>query len=187
MTEKSPIHEQSATFPTQILFEKWADIGFFWQGELPLSALPRLSEHLDMTAQEKNCPALSVQVRLEKKDVVWLSFELEGTLWLSCHRCLGEMGQDIAGRYEMAVITHESQLVYAEEADYAWLSELGDGRMLPVRDVLEDELILALPLSNTHDDCDMLVESAGELVETPKENPFAALAALKDSLASNKS
>lgn len=169
--------------PAHILFEKWSEIGFSWQGKLPVMDLPRLYKEVD-TATQKRSPALDVACVLKKTNgIVWLSFEVSGQLSLTCHRCLSPMTHDVSGSYRMAILTSQSQvgalMACDNEAEYVFLSELGDGRILPVLQLLEDELLLTLPLSATHDDCDMLLDSVGDIPNTPKDNPFAVLQELK--------
>lgn len=176
----TPTHPTSSAFPSRIVFEKWADTGFVWQGTVNLSQLPRLHTYIDSADDS----TLSLNIRLAKdhNQIVWLSFEVSGTLPLSCHRCLSPMPWDITGSYALAIVTHDSQLPYVEEQEYVLYEELeGDERYLPIGDLLEDELILALPLSLSHDDCTPLIttEETPIIIEEPKENPFAILASLK--------
>lgn len=170
------------TTPKQILFEKCADVGFEWQGDVPVSEFERLYAHLNPTAQQ-NAPTLAVSIHLHQKDgTVWLTTTIKGTLWLDCHRCLEPMSETVDDQYVIAIVRHEQELPALEliEAEYVFWEEVAhDGRLLPVLDMIEDELILSLPLANHHEDCDLLVETVGEIVEEPKENPFAILAQLK--------
>lgn len=170
----------AAVFPKTILFEKWADIGFFWQGAVPLVAFERVYALLDSTNQSQN-PDLTISCRLEKKDgIVWLDFKVQGMLWLTCHRCLEPMSEPVMDDYRLAIITEDDQLGLIDGADYVLFNELaGDGRMLPVADLLEDELLLALSLAMTHDDCKPPVQFAIEDSAVTRDNPFAVLAALK--------
>lgn len=170
------------TLPKQILFEKWADIGFEWQGDVPITEFERLYKSLHQTAQTKN-PALTLNIRLSPKDgTVWLYATIKGVLWLDCHRCLEPMAKAIDDDYAIAIVRLEDELPALEliQAEYVFWQEItNDGRMLPVFELIEDELILSLPLANTHDDCTVLVEQVGDFIEPPKENPFAILAQLK--------
>lgn len=168
--------------PKHILFEKWADIGFSWAGEVSLQEFDRLYTHLSPTAQPQN-PTLKLTIELTKKDgTVWLDATVQGVLWLDCHRCLDAMSEIVNAEYKTAIVRKDSELPALEQmqADYVLWSEVWhDERMLPVFDMIEDELILSLPLSSTHEDCQMAVDSTGELTEESKENPFAILASLK--------
>lgn len=163
------------SLPKEILFEKYADIGFFWQGQVSTDTLSRLKDSLQTPS------TLEVSCRLEKKEgIVWLSFVVQGSLMLSCHRCLSPMVLDVSDEYRTAILFNESQVVFVEDEEYIFASELGDTRYLPLLDLLEDELLLVLPLSSTHSDCELLVDTVGEIVvEEPQENPFAVLAQLK--------
>lgn len=170
----------TTTFPKAILFEKWADIGFAWQGQLALTSLERVYDLLNPHKQQDN-PTLKVHFRLDKQDgVVWLDFTVQGILWLTCHRCLEPISEPVDSHYRLAVITEDSQLTLIDGADYLVYQELEGGRLLPVADILEDELLLALPLSLTHEDCQAPVQ----FDDTPstQDNPFALLASLKSTL-----
>lgn len=168
------------SFPANIVFEKWADVGFFWQGEIALAWLPRLLEHVGGGDGQTRL-SLSVRLQKDSNDIVWLGFEVVGRLPLICHRCLGAMHYDVSGEYRLAIVLKDSQLPYVEDDEYVLYDELGgDGRYLPVQDLLEDELILALPLSFAHDDCMPLHQDEADVAdEPPKDNPFAILASLK--------
>ena len=79
----------------------------------------------------------------------------------------------------------ETQIEQIEDAEYVLVQELGlsGGRkMLPIKELLEDELLLALPLSPRHEDCHMPIEMMDETESEVEDNPFAALAALKGKL-----
>ncbi|MDO4250851.1 MAG: YceD family protein [Moraxella sp.] len=179
----SAVHSQSVQFPKNILMEKWFEIGFFWQGNLAISEMPRLCQQVDKALQQAQCPEFELTCRLFKQDnIVRICYDVVGVVHLHCHRCLMPMSIDISGRYPVALLQNAEEINQLEEdAPYVLLEELGgDGRWLPLLDLLEDELILALPLSAHHADCDMPVEFVEEVIEEPKENPFAVLAALKN-------
>lgn len=162
------------SLPKEILFEKYAEIGFFWQGQVPSGELLRLSENLDKSS------TLDVVCRLQKKDgIIWLEFGVAGELCLSCHRCLSPMLFDVSGEYRTAILMSESQISLIESADYLLYDEFGENRYLPIVDLLEDELLLLLPLSSTHTDCEPLLDTVGEIAEESKESPFAILGQLK--------
>lgn len=89
----------------------------------------------------------------------------------------------------MAILENEGQIGYLmaldETADYVLLDEVcpsGERRMLPVTDLLEDELLLAIPLSPRHEDCEMLRDNPVEVSDEPTHNPFAVLGQLKGKL-----
>lgn len=166
------------TLPAYIMLEKWADIGFFWQGELLLNELPRLSTSLGCV---QSADVLVLTVRLAKEDgVLYLTYQVTGNLPVSCQRCLSPLVYDVSGVYRMALLRDEREVNKIGENDYVFLSELCDNNRLAVKDLLEDELLLTLPLSPRHENCQMLIDSVGEIDEEDVEShPFAVLARLK--------
>ena len=91
-------HPDNQTLPNNILLEKWADIGFHWQGEIAIDELPRLNE------QTVGGGALQVVFDLAKQDgVLWLDYQVTGSANVGCQRCLERLRliyqANIAGRY----------------------------------------------------------------------------------------
>lgn len=163
------------TLPESVLFEKYADQGFFWEGELPLLRLSRLSQEVLSPEETK----LWLSCCLSKKNgLPWLSFVIKGEMQMECQRCLNPLFYPVSGEYSTAILSDERQVQALEDEDYVLLSECGDGRQLPLLTLLEDELLLDLPLAITHADCDALTTQVGDF-EPIKDNPFAALAVLK--------
>lgn len=166
--------------PANIMLDKWADIGFTWSGSVPVSIFHRLSEQVSVDAVQE---ALQVQTTLQKSEgILWLAFEVMGQLVVPCQRCLDPMMVNVSGDYCLAILADETQIDAIQGAEYVLMDELDSGRMLPIKDLLEDELLLALPLSPRHDECDMPIDMVDDEEEEVQENPFAALAALKGKL-----
>jgi uncharacterized protein len=112
---------------------------------------------------------------------VWLHLEAETHVHLQCQRCLHTVNENLmVDRAFRFVGTDEEadRLDEESEDDVLVLS-----RSLDVLELLEDELILALPLVPRHEVCpEALPTAVGEEdVAAPevKPNPFAALAALR--------
>lgn len=166
--------------PANIMLDKWADIGFTWSGSVPVSIFHRLSEQVSVDAVQE---ALQVQTTLQKSEgILWLAFEVMGQLVVPCQRCLDLMMVNVSGDYRLAILADETQIDAIQGAEYVLMDELDSGRMLPIKDLLEDELLLTLPLSPRHDECDMPIDMVDDEEEEVQENPFAALAALKGKL-----
>lgn len=178
--------EQSKTFPKHIAFDKWADLGFIWQGAVPVATFERLVGQIGNTGKNDD---IGVTLTFGRQDkILWLTYEVKALLSVPCQRCLESLVVDVSGQYRMAILENDSKISYLqaldETADYVLLDEVcpDEKKMLPVADLLEDELLLALPLSPRHDDCEMLTDSVGEVADEPTENPFAILASLKGKL-----
>lgn len=176
-TNKYP---ENQNLPTNIMLEKWADIGFEWQGNVSTAEMARLKE------QTVADSTLQVIFRLVKQEgIVWLNYQVTGQVQVACQRCLDPLDVDVSGVHHLALLESNEAVGRIGDAEYILMEELGTGatRKLPIKDILEDELLLVLPLSPKHDDCDMPVEMADEEeVVQEQENPFAALVQLKGKL-----
>lgn len=170
-------------FPQTIGLQKWSDTPFSWQGSVTLTELPRLMTVLDTKTQIKNDPVLVLELNLHQRNgVLWLDFAVQGRLWLSCDRCLETLSQAVTGTYSLAIIGDEREVALVGEAEYVTLDELGTDKVLPVAELLQDELLLGLPLTITHKDCQL---SQTHQQNEEKASPFAVLATLKSSSSPN--
>lgn len=173
------------TLPESIVLDKWADNGFDWVGVVTPSIFERLAALLTLEHEQ---PAIQLQANLYREsNVLHLGFTLEGIVWLTCQRCLQPVAVDISDEYNIALLDDDSQTrLLDEEQDYLLLDEVviqqASERLLPFKSLIEDEILLKVPMSPKHEDCEMAVEQVGEIEEEEAENPFAALAALKGKL-----
>lgn len=171
----STTNTANAEFPAKILLEKWTKQRFFWQGQVDVCRFERLWQLLLRPKQKSDNPTLSVTCQVaEEGGKLWLEYQVAGVLWLTCHRCLAPLVYDVSDQYRLALVQNDSEAAGLDD-DFICLNELDDERWLPVLTLLEDELLLLLPLSATHDDCQMLIETD----DKPTDNPFAVLAQLK--------
>ncbi len=152
-------------------------------GELPLSALSRCR---DMAPEGGR---LSYRMHFfEGQGVHPLAAEvsIEAALALECARCRETVVQTVASSSHLSFVFSEEQAEHVDAAAEPVI--LGrEGRVKPL-ELIEDELLMAVPLMPVHETpCgpippDRPYES-GQLAEPVDEdgddNPFAALAALK--------
>ncbi len=111
---------------------------------------------------------------------------LSGEVCVECHRCSGEMTHRFNDEVEFAFIKSEAD---ADEVDERFEPVLIDenGRVRIV-DLLEDELILPLPIAPRHADGEPCIEQvpgvlqekavAETIAEQQRKTPFAALKSL---------
>jgi uncharacterized protein len=128
--------------------DRLADRGIGLKGELELKALPRLNDIL-----HADRGSVSADLRFRKRGG-WLTVELEyaATVELTCQRCLEEFAYPVRARVEMALVESETGESVPEGYEALVVEQ---GRLRPI-DVVEDELIMALPLVPRHarsDDC----------------------------------
>ena len=140
------------------------------KGVLPLSGFPRLR---DLLASDAGEVAYAVKGVRDGRGRPSLRVSVRGTLQLCCQRCLEAL--------PYAVATDEVLVLAAsqDEVDAAPVDALSPDRVvaaaeMPVRDLVEDELILALPYAPRHARC----EGRPSPGEHKKASPFAGLRGL---------
>ncbi|MGO2386084.1 MAG: YceD family protein [Psychrobacter sp.] len=181
--KKAPV---STGMPEHISLDKWADTGYEWSGEVKPNSFDRLVTTLS-TEHEQSSIQLNANL-YRHNNVLHLAFTLTGEVWLTCQRCLQPIAIDLSNDYDIALLENDSQVrLVDEEQDYLLLDEIvteqSPERLLPFKKLVEDEILLKMPMAPKHDDCEMSVEQFGEIPEEEEsENPFAALASLKGKL-----
>ncbi len=114
---------------------------------------------------------------------LWLDLDVQAEVWLSCQRCLQPLRQrlDIRQRLQFVRSAAEAEAL-DEEAEH---DVLALPQALDLRELVEDELLLALPLVPRHDTCPepLLAPGATALAAeiAPRPSPFAALRGFKTS------
>lgn len=152
-------------------------------GELPLSALPRLLADVwpptgDMPQVRWRLEARSQAQAGGLKDQVWAHLTAQLAVQVTCQSCLEPMPVDlVVDRHFRFVATEEEALLEDEESEE---DVLVDAHCLDAYALLEDELLMALPLAPRHGGCIAQYQAPPEVeIAEEKPNPFAALAALK--------
>ncbi len=153
-------------------------------GEWPTLSLSRLSEGLFAEPTPNQTVPWSLQGHLVPSPAgepeLWLHLQAQSSVTLQCQRCLQAMDQPLlADRRFRFVRTEEEaeRLDEVSEEDVLVLSP-----KLDAMELLEDELILVLPLVPRHEPAcpNPLPVPLDELdVDETAPNPFAALAALR--------
>lgn len=170
--------------PKNILLDKWEDIGFHWSGNVNPSELTRLFQLVESSVEHQ---PISLSCELKRQGgVLWLNWQVQGSIWIACQRCLQPMEHTLTNEYQLALLQDDSQAsLLNDEQDYILLDEVilpnSVDRKLPLLEIIEDGLLLDIPLSPKHEHCEMYVQQSGEITEQPTDNPFAILAGLKKS------
>ena len=149
-------------------------------GEMPIEQFPRLEELLaDKTGM------VSVDLIFGRTKVTALPIIkgcIQTELSLICQRCLGSVPLTVKSDLNIVLITNDAEARRLQSDYDTWLVE--DNRIF-LRDFIEDELLLALPHSALHKQCEPfkpLIEALPDEVvaeQEEKESPFAILKQLK--------
>lgn len=151
------------------------------RGRLPLAAMSRLVETLVDDAGEAE-----VELRFDRDagGRRLLQGALRATVTVTCQRCLGACELSLRSELRLAIVGSEDE---AERLPEEFDPLLAEGRLRTLT-LVEDELILAMPLVPMHSERSACVPEealrkgppdASEPTAQARKNPFAALAALK--------
>lgn len=156
-------------------------------GEFPLASLARLSESSGRAADVQGAVTWQVEgsqtARAGQAPERWLHLRAQARIERTCQRCLNPVQLDLS-------IDQRLRFVESEDEAARLDAELEED-VLPLQpsidlaELIEDELLLALPLIPKHDRCPELwpglrtTENPEAKQNDPSENPFAVLAALK--------
>lgn len=161
------------------------------QGDLPVAALERLAQSL---FEPPGDARLSWQAQGEERPVAggepgrWLHLRAQAPVVLQCQRCLQSVPHTLAVDTRLRFVPGEEAAERLDETSEEDVLALPP--RLDLRPLIEDELLLALPLVPRHEgNCpqplplaadDGLVAGADEPPHgDDRPNPFAALAALR--------
>jgi len=155
-------------------------------GEWPAVSLERLADSAAPEAPASGWPALRWslhgEIRQPKggKAQTWLRLTASGQVALTCQRCLKPVHEDVdIDRWIRFVDTEAEAAALDIDSDD---DVLALPRHLDARELIEDELLLALPLVPRHEACPEPLSHADDAADPEEEerpNPFAKLAALK--------
>ena len=146
---------------------EFARTGAKLQGSWPIADFRRLRDALHA---ESGALSYALQGVPEEQGCPALRLRLGGTLQLVCQRCLG--GLEFPLRIEVSLLLAATQAeVDAVPVDAEGPDRIVAGREMPVHDLIEDELLLALPIAPRHEEC------AGRAAKGMSDggSPFAGL------------
>src|SRR5882762_4217083 len=171
--------------PTRLDVAAFAKDGGSLEGQCPVRSLDRLSEATHPDAHPTDAALAHWTAEGESRPVrgappqVWLHVKAQARVALICQRCLAPVDTALDAHRSFHFVSGEdvaAQLDADSEDDVLALPH-----WLDLRALVEDELLLALPLVPRHEVCpEPLPMSHGDEEEAdPAPNPFAALAGLK--------
>jgi len=138
---------------------------------LALAGLPRLADLLTTTES-----FLSVRLEGWRDDQgkSWLQLDVAGEPVLCCQRCLGGVKFPLAIKSRLQLIAPGEDWPDDDLEDDSADAIAAEGE-LNVLSLIEDEVLLALPIAPRHEHCESPLANASE----HGSSPFSALAALK--------
>ena len=180
---RSPRHD-----PLRLDVAAFAVGGGVLEGDWPGPSLERLAD-LQVPPQDVGQADVHWRAQGERRlkagseAELWLSLSVQAPVWLTCQRCLQPMALDLVLERRLRFVRGESQAeaLDAESDD----DVLALPRWLDLRELVEDELLLGLPLVPRHETCpqplpvpirleDETVDVVGERLAAGPDDPHAA-------------
>jgi uncharacterized protein len=177
--------------PEHLDVRVFAEASASLSGTTPLVDLPRLREALYFDGTDSNTPTVTWHVSGEARTrkgastQAWLTLQAQATAPLECQRCLGTVhtALEFDRQFQFADTEEAAAELDAQEED----DVLVISRNFNLLSLIEDELLLALPVVPRHDACPQPLPMSTQADASPadadatteKPNPFAKLAGLK--------
>jgi uncharacterized protein len=136
-----------------------------------LDELPRLA---DVLAARTGVLAVRLEGWRDDQGKSWLLLEVAGAPVLSCQRCLGGVEYPLSIRSRLQLIGPGEEWPDDDLVDDS-ADAIAADKALAVLSLVEDEVLLALPIAPRHEQC----ESPSATASEHGASPFAALSALK--------
>jgi uncharacterized protein len=152
-----------------------ADKGHSLRGSLSYEGMTRLQEAIVKPCGEVE---LKLQFGIDQQGFRYLDGNVKSQLELVCQRCLQNFCFEIVSDFQLSPVQDDGE-AKALPAIYEPL--LATPRML-LRTIVEDELLLNLPIIPLHEASACEVKLAQSEGEAQKPSPFAKLAELKSKL-----
>jgi uncharacterized protein len=142
-------------------------------GEVQIAELPRL---LDILENPQGILSYAVQGGVDKQGTHFLDVSVTGQGQLRCQRCLD--GLDYPVQLETRLLLRDQPSLDALEDEEEEYDSILVDIHLNVLDLLEDEILLSLPIAPKHElgACQV---TDGVNTHREEKNPFAVLAKLK--------
>jgi len=153
---------------------EFAKAGSRLQGAWPAGEFPRLQDALRSSTGTVRYELQGVP---EERGRPALHLKVQGELHLTCQRCLGALAFPL--RIEASLRLAATQ----QEADAEPLGAEGPecivaGKEMPVQALVEDEVLLAIPIAPRHEACAGAAREAAAKAPGARQTPFAGLRGL---------
>ena len=173
--------------PRKLDVEAFAAQAASLEGDWPAHSLSRLANAAAPEVPAADWPMIHWTLTGEKREPrrgvveTWLNLQASATAALTCQRCLQPVQEQLNLSRWFQFVRDEDEAAALDidsEDDVLALS-----RSFDAIELIEDELLLSLPLVPRHEICPVplsqLVDDLPHAQDDERPNPFAALAALK--------
>ncbi len=150
-----------------------ADAGRSFRGEVPVSELMRLRPSLSSADGRLK---VALEFRLDERRIRTLAGCIEGSVDLVCQRCLETLRFPLDLEFRLGIVSSNEEI---DRLPDGYEPLLVTGEPLRTFDVVEDEVLLAIPVVPLHEGVDGCESGYVNQPLAEKENPFSVLKKLK--------
>lgn len=170
----------TGTLPQTLEPLRLADREAAIEATVPLRHFRRL---LEGALSEEGEVAVAIRFSRDARGLARLEGTVSSALSLTCQRCLEAVTVPVMAELDLLLLAREEDAeALDDEEDYLVIGE----EPVALQDILEDELIISLPLVPAHTDCEAYRVESGQAAAEQRENPFQVLAGLKGQLKSTE-
>lgn len=149
-----------------------ADENVVLEGEIPLSDFERLVNYL---AERSGVVRVKLQFHKGKHNIVIIVGQIQATLAMQCQYCLDPVKVAVNTNLDLVLMDNDDASGSGEEQDAILLQ----GDRIELTAIVEDDLILSLPMVARHGSGDCIGKLEYDQTEGPGDRPFAELERLK--------
>lgn len=150
-------------------------------GELQPAQMKRL---LSLLYSDKGVVRVEVEFGVDSQGIRFVKGHLDAEVEVACQRCLEAVGLEVSTDFQLGIVTSDTKAGNLP-SDYEPL--LVETTPMPLPDIIEDELILTIPIVAMHAEGDCseevkkVLNESVEIEETAEEkkSPFSVLEELK--------
>ena len=163
--------------PKKIDPRKLAERDAEFEGRVSIADMPRLVTCL---VDDEGTVEVRIRFARDEQRLRIISGSAHGRVRMTCQRCLEPVSVEIEARLNLAVALTDEQAQNLPRCYDPLIMETDEMELLPI---IEDELMLSLPLVPFHDDCSIQTsfgDAETARAQEDKPNPFSVLAQLKE-------
>lgn len=140
--------------------------------QVPLEVMTRV---LESTPKSFGVADVSIQFDRDVQGYAYIDLEVQVTIVLECQRCLDDAEFPLTLKQRLSPV--DSAVEASELAEGVEPAQAIDGQV-DVKDIIEDEILLAIPMHPKHDAVDCKASFDETKIEEERQMPFTNLAAL---------
>ncbi len=164
-------------FPVRVEPLKCLEQNTEFSGSIAISKLERLQGFLHDNGGETK---VEIHFDRDEHGIALLSGQCQAQVHMTCQRCMNPVAVELEHDFELAIVVSDEKAKHLPKQYEPVICENDSLELLPV---IEDELILSLPMFAYHQSCDDNdLTAKEELVPVETEapsNPFSVLEQLK--------